>query len=141
MNVPENLDWCRHHYVTAVEEHIHCPHFGKSDGTDGACWWCMEMTPYQWHMCKDETWVNTLMSPAARIRCKTRLDAITFIEEHKQKYPMGNERTALKSEALKQATRGLHLGHKYCCSNCGKLTYMENYCSNCGAEVIQEDKE
>ena len=81
------------------------------------------------------------LSPAAGIKCETRLDAITFIEEHKQKCPMSNERAVLKDEAPKQATRGLHLGHRYRCSNCGALAYMENYCSNCGAEVIQGDKE
>lgn len=78
------------------------------------------------------------LSPAAGIKCETRLDAITFTEEHKQKYPVGND---MKDEAPKQATRGLHLGHRYRCSNCGALAYMENYCSNCGAEVIQGDKE
>ena len=79
------------------------------------------------------------LSPAAGIKYETRLDAITFIEEHKQKCPMSNERAVLKDAAPKQATRGLHLGHRYRCSNCGALAYMENYCSNCGAKVIQED--
>lgn len=76
------------------------------------------------------------LSPAGRVKCETRLDAITFAEEHKQKYPMSND---MKDETPKQATRGLHLGHRYRCSNCGALAYMENYCSNCGAKVIQED--
>ena len=34
-----------------------------------------------------------------------------------------------------EATRGLHLGHMYYCSNCGKLTYMDKFCANCGAKV------
>lgn len=34
------------------------------------------------------------------------------------------------------ATRTLHVGPKYKCSNCGGLTYMERYCSRCGARVI-----
>ena len=38
----------------------------------------------------------------------------------------------------KHATRGLHLGHQYYCSNCGELTYMHNYCASCGAKVIKE---
>ena len=96
--VPETLTWCRQHYVPPVKEHIHCPSFGKSDGTDGGCWWCMEMTPYQWHMCQDETWVRNLLSPVARIKHKDRADAITFIEDYKQKHPLGNERRALLSD-------------------------------------------
>lgn len=40
-----------------------------------------------------------------------------------------------------QATRGLHLGHRYYCSNCGVLAYMEKYCSSCGACVIENKKE
>ena len=97
--VPETLTWCRQHYVPPVKEHIHCPYFGNSDGTNGSCWWCMEMTPYQWHMCQDESWVRGLISPTARIKHKDREDAIKFIEEHKQKYPKGNERKALISES------------------------------------------
>ena len=98
--VPETLTWCRQHYVPPVKEHIHCPDFGHSDGMNGSCWWCMEMTPYQWHMCKDETWVRGLLGPTSRVRfkCKTRDDAVQFIEEYKQKHPMGNERRALASE-------------------------------------------
>lgn len=96
--VPETLTWCRQHYVPPVKEHIHCPEFGNSDGTNGGCWWCMEMTPYQWHMCKDESWIRGLMSPCARIRCADRESAITFIEDYKQRNPMGTERRALLSE-------------------------------------------
>ena len=96
--IPETLTWCRQQYVPPVKEHINCPKFGNSDGMDGGCWWCMEMTPYQWHMCKDETWISGLMSPCARIRCADRESAITFIEDYKQRNPMGNERRALLSE-------------------------------------------
>lgn len=97
--VPETLTWCRQHYVPPVKEHIHCPEFGNSDGMSGSCWWCMQMTPYQWHMCKDESWVRGLMSPCARIQCKDRSEAVQFIEEYKQRNPMGNERRALHSDA------------------------------------------
>ena len=97
--VPETLTECRCHYVPPVKEHIHCPDFGKSDGTNGSCWWCMEMTPYQWHMCKDETWVRGLLSPCARVRCADRTEAIKFIENYKQKSPMCNERRALISDS------------------------------------------
>ena len=34
---------------------------------------------------------------------------------------------------MKTCTRGLHLGHMYYCSNCGKLAHIDNYCSLCGA--------
>ncbi len=97
--VPETLTWCRQHYVPPVQEHIHCPDFGKSDGTNGSCWWCMEMTPYQWHMCKDESWVRGLLSSTARIPCKNREEASQFIECYKQRNPMRNERRGLLSDS------------------------------------------
>lgn len=37
------------------------------------------------------------------------------------------------------ATRTLHVGSKFKCSNCGELASMENYCSRCGAKVIKEN--
>ena len=83
--VPESLEWCRQHYVPLVKEHIHCPYFGKLDSTCGGCVWCSEMTPYQWHMCSDETWVRGLLSPISRFENKYREDAIKFIEDYKQK--------------------------------------------------------
>ena len=52
---------------------------------DGACWWCKEMTPYQWEMCRDETWIRGLLSPIARIPANTREEAAEFIEDYKQK--------------------------------------------------------
>lgn len=82
--VPETLEWCRKHYVPPIKEHIHCPSFGRCDGTDGSCWWCGEMTPYQHEMCRDETWVKGLMSPLARIRANSREEAAEFIERYKQ---------------------------------------------------------
>lgn len=98
--VPETLTWCRQHYVPPVKEYIHCPEFGNSDSTDGSCWWCMEMTPYQWHMCKDESWVRGLLSPTARIPCKNREEACQFIESYKQRSPMGNERRTMLDETV-----------------------------------------
>ena len=53
-------------------------------------------------------------------------DALTDLEE-------------VEFEEPKQATKGLHLGHQYYCSNCGKLTYMHNYCASCGAKIIKEN--
>ena len=132
--VPETLDWCRKHYTPPVEEHIHCPDFGKSDGTNGGCWWCMEMTPYQWYMCSDETWVRGLLSPTARVKYKTREEAAAFIEDSKQKNPMKNPFGTVEETT---AVRELHVGSRHFCSNCGKLAVMENYCSKCGAKVIE----
>lgn len=38
-----------------------------------------------------------------------------------------------------EATRTLHVGSKHICSNCGELASMENYCSKCGARVIDKE--
>lgn len=132
--VPETLTQCRCHYNPPVKEHIHCPDFGKSDGTNGSCWWCMEMTPYQWHMCSDETWLRGLLSPTARVQYQNREEAAKFIEEYKQKNPMGNERRTFEELT---AVRELHVGSRHYCSNCHKLAVMEDYCSKCGAKVIK----
>jgi len=94
--VPETLSWCRKHYVPPVSQHIACPQFGNRDGMDGGCWWCMEMTPYQWHMCGDEGWLRRLMSPFGGSMTKDQ--GIAFIESSKQKHPHGNERRILVSE-------------------------------------------
>ncbi len=96
--VPETLTWCRQHYVPPVQKYIICDEFGHSDGMNGGCWWCMEMTPYQWHMCQDESWIRGLLSPIARRGKYSRAEAITFIEQYKQRTPMGNERRALVSD-------------------------------------------
>lgn len=96
--VPETLTWCRHHYVPPVEKFITCSEFGHSDGMSGGCWWCMEMTPYQWHMCQDESWVRGLLSPTACRMKGSRSEAVKFIEQYKQRNPLGNERRSLLSE-------------------------------------------
>lgn len=83
--VPETLDWCEKHYVPPIKEHIHCKEFGNVDWTDGGCHWCLQMYPYQCQMCRDESWVRGLLSPAARIPAKTREEAAEFIEEYKQR--------------------------------------------------------
>lgn len=134
--VPETLTWCRQHYVPPVKEHIHCPDFGKSDGMSGGCWWCMEMTPYQWHMCKDEFWVRGLMSPLARIKCKDRFEAAKFIEEYKQKHPMGNERRALLSDT-ERGTWTNYSSTMMECSVCRRHVpnHKYEYCPHCGAKM------
>ena len=85
---PETLAYCRSHYCPPVQTYINCPAFGRPDGMDGSCWWCMEMTPYQWHMCADEFWVRNLLSPCARNRKDTRADAVKFIEQRKHESPI-----------------------------------------------------
>ena len=83
--VPETLDWCKQHYVPPIEKNIHCPYFGEFDAMNGGCIWCSEMCPYECEMCRDESWVRGLVSPAARIQAKTRKEAAEFIEYYKQK--------------------------------------------------------
>lgn len=96
--VPETLSWCRKHYVPKVDRYITCKEFGHSDGMDGACWWCMGMTPYQWHMCCDETWLRRLTRTIDKTPRMNKNEGIEFIEQYKQKYPMGNERKGLLSD-------------------------------------------
>lgn len=67
--IPETLTWCRKHYVPPVQKFITCQNFGNINGMSGGCWWCMEMTPYQWHMCSDESWVRSLLRSTA---CKQK---------------------------------------------------------------------
>ena len=81
--IPETLEWCTTHYTPPIKSYIHCPGFGNTDGTDGSCWHCMEMTPYQHVMCCDESWLRGLLSPYSRCHCNTREEAAEFIENHK----------------------------------------------------------
>ena len=83
--VPETIDWCKEHYVPPCAKRITCEKFGECDGMDGGCWWCLEMYPYQWHMCSDERWVRGLMSKGARFGPRSRSEAAQFIEDYKQR--------------------------------------------------------
>ena len=96
--VPETLIQCRNRYNPPVQRFITCGQFGKLDCTNGGCWRCMEMTPYQWHMCSDKSWVRGLLSPLSRTHANSREEAIKFIENYKSKHPLGNERRILQSE-------------------------------------------
>ena len=82
---PESLEQCRMHYVPPNKDFITCKEFGCMDGMNGSCHWCREMLPYQWYMCWDESWIKSLLSPAACIPASTRNEAIEFIESYKQK--------------------------------------------------------
>ena len=44
----------------------------------------LENPPYQCEMCRDESHLRGLMSPAARTQAKSREEAIEFIENYKQ---------------------------------------------------------
>lgn len=106
--IPETLQWCREHYVPPVDKYITCSEFGHTDGMNGNCWWCMEMTPYQWHMCKDDFWVRCLLKPEACKHMQNREDAIRFIEKYKQEHPLGNEqRVLISNEVLDEMRKGL----------------------------------
>lgn len=76
----ETLEQCKAHYVNKVDKYISCGEFGHIDGMDGACWWCKEMTPYQFEMCSDASWLKSLMNGGM-----TEEEAIKFIEDRKQK--------------------------------------------------------
>lgn len=82
--VPETIDWCVAHYVPPVQKHISCECFGQIDVVNGSCDWCNAMTPYQWHMCADQNWVNYLLSEHSRAGCKNFREAAEFIEKYKQ---------------------------------------------------------
>lgn len=45
-----------------------------------------------------------------------------------------------KDKNIVYTKRGLHLGHRHYCYNCGQLSYMEDYCSRCGAKVHEKDE-
>lgn len=81
--VPETLDWCKIHYVPVSIKHIHCTDFGDRDRMDEGRRWCMEMTPYQWHMCVDETWLQSLIKSSGGVKGKSRKESALFIENYK----------------------------------------------------------
>lgn len=83
--VPETLEWCNTHYVPPVQRYITCESFGHLDSMDGSCFWCKEMTPYQWHMCSDESWMRSLLGDFSKLNRKTRAEAISFIDCRKQR--------------------------------------------------------
>lgn len=76
--VPETLEQCKQHYIPPINQYISCSEFGNSDGMNGSCHWCKEMCPYQFEMCRDESWIQSLM------KNKSREDAEKFIEYYKQ---------------------------------------------------------
>lgn len=77
--VPETLEQCKQHYIPPIEQYISCSEFGHSDGMNGSCHWCKEMCPYQFEMCRDESWLRNL------IKNRSKEDAVKFIEDYKQK--------------------------------------------------------
>ena len=82
--VPETLEWCKKHYVPPVQKYINCEDFGYPDGMNGSCHWCLEMCPYQWEMCQDESRIRGYFSPISRKPAKTMEEAIKLLEIYKQ---------------------------------------------------------
>jgi len=71
-------------YNAPDHNHISCKEFGKVDGMNGSCHYCLEETPYQWEMCSDESWKRNLMSIYNKCHC-TEDEAIDFIDDYKSK--------------------------------------------------------
>lgn len=59
--VPECLEWCNYNFVPKNDVYISCEDFGNINVENRKCWWCLEMLPYQWHMCCDEKNKNKLV--------------------------------------------------------------------------------
>lgn len=102
--VPEYLKECNMHYVPKNKKYITCKEFGHIDGMNGACWWCKEMTPYQWVMCWDESSLKSLMNPC--FKNLTKEEAIRFIEERKQKNPVKEESELTFQQKVEGIKRG-----------------------------------
>ena len=89
--VPETLEQCKEHFVPAIGDYITCYNFGHIDGTNGSCHWCREMTPYQFEMCSDDSWVGNLIR--GNINRRMSIDeAIQFIEDYKQRHKHGRNK-------------------------------------------------
>ena len=85
--VPETIYQCRTSYIPPIKKYITCNDFGKSDGMDGCCHWCMEMFPYQFEMCHDESHIKSHLVQGEYFngKIKTREDAIKMIHSCKSK--------------------------------------------------------
>ncbi len=109
MNRPDNVEYCEQHYIPPNKQYIICDRFGSCDGMDGACWWCREMTRYQWEMCRDEHLIQSLLSPVACVinnnQKKTREEAIEYIEGYKQRaYKKAQEKNLHKKNKFFRKT-------------------------------------
>lgn len=60
--VPDSLEWCNYNFVPKIKNYITCPTFGNINIEDSRCRWCLEMLPYQWHMCCDEKNKSSLVA-------------------------------------------------------------------------------
>jgi hypothetical protein len=66
--------------------YITCRDFGKCDGMDGSCHYCLDENPYQFEMCSDESWKRSLMSPLSKMPNCAEDHAIEFINNYKNKH-------------------------------------------------------
>lgn len=76
----KTLTQCDNNYCKTILKYISCERFGELDGMDGSCHWCCEMTPYQWHMCHDFSWVSSLMKYPPFGKGYTKQQAIDHIQ-------------------------------------------------------------
>lgn len=81
----ESLGQCQENYCYPVQKYISCEIFGYSDGMNGGCHWCLEMTPYQWYMCQDEGFKRSLMKQKPHGKGLNEGEAIEFIQERKSR--------------------------------------------------------
>lgn len=85
--VPECILQCKAHYVPPNKKYITCRDFGNPDGMNGGCHWCLEMTPYQWYMCSDESFLRSLTSEFCRLHKEgvkfDRISGAKYIERDK----------------------------------------------------------
>jgi hypothetical protein len=85
IEVPETIEDCKRYYIPPNKKYITCSEFGHMDGMNGSCHWCMEMTPYEWHMCRDEDHLRSLMKKMLKE------EAIRFIEDYKRRIVCNKE--------------------------------------------------
>lgn len=71
--------WCESHYVAPDHKYITCEDFGHSDGMSGMCHNCLDMTYYQWCMCRDEQNKQHYLRQG-----KTEVEAIDIINRFKK---------------------------------------------------------
>lgn len=79
--VPETLEQCKTNYLPPNYKYICCNEFGNPDGMVGSCIWCLEMTPYQFEMCNDESKIKSLCNN----KKITRQEAIKLLSEQKER--------------------------------------------------------
>jgi len=70
-------------YNAPDHDYITCKEFGKNDGMNGSCHYCLKDTPYEWEMCSDESWKRSLMRSTSKMPNCSEQVAIEFINNYK----------------------------------------------------------